>query len=421
MAKRSLTATAIEKLKPHPSNRREIPDRDGLYFILQPSGKRSWAVRYRFGGITRKLTLGSYPAIGLVEARAEAAKAQDTITSGVDPIEAQRRAREEGARDRDLFENVVADFLRRTGTAGGRESRRLLDKEVLPRWRGHHIQDITKRDVIGLLDDLLERSIGVMANRVFAAIRRIFNWAVERDIIAVSPGHGLKPPVPEVSRDRVLGDDEIRWLWKAASDAGYPFGPIFKLLLLTGQRRSEVSRTTWREFDLDERMWSLPRERAKNDRQHDVFLSDQSLAVLEAVPKIEGPSGFMFTTNGRTPVTGFSRAKERFDEAMLSVARQEVVERGHDPAGIEIPDWRVHDLRRTTASGMARLGIILPVIEKVLNHISGSFAGIVGVYQRHSFADEKRVALEAWGRKIDSIVNDQPANNVVEPVRAGPG
>ena len=116
-----------------------------------------------------------------------------------------------------------------------------------------------------------------MANRVFAAIRRIFNWAVERDIIAVSPGHGLKPPVPEVSRDRVLGDDEIRWLWKAASDAGYPFGPIFKLLLLTGQRRSEVSRTTWREFDLDETdVEPSPRESKKRSPARRV--SERSVA-----------------------------------------------------------------------------------------------------------------------------------------------
>jgi integrase len=167
-------------------------------------------------------------------------------------------------------------------------------------------------------------------------------------------------------------------------------------LALTGQRRDEVARMRWTEVDLDKRLWTLPRERTKADRPHEVPLSNGALDILQAVPRVTGSPFVLTTNNGASPVSGFSKAKRRLD-ALL-------------PA--DMPPWRLHDLRRTAASGMARLGVNLPVIEKVLNHASGSFAGIVGVYQRHSFADEKRAALEAWGRHIDALVSGKPAKVV---------
>jgi integrase len=223
----------------------------------------------------------------------------------------------------------------------------------------------------------------------------------------------VKPPVAEVSRDRVLTDDEIRWFWKATERAGAPFGPLFKLLLLTGQRLSEVSDLTDGELRTVEKLWSIPKERVKNGAAQDVPLSEQALAVLASVKRVKSKKGYLFTTTGETPVSGFSRAKANLDKAMVAVAKEEAAERGFDPGIIEIPAWRLHDLRRTAASGMARLGVNLPVIEKVLNHTSGSFAGIVGVYQRHSFADEKRRALETWARFLDGLIRDEPAGNVV--------
>lgn len=400
MAKR-LTAAAVDKLRANRAKRREIPDAQapGLHLIIQPSGKKSWAVRYRFGGSPRKLTLGGYPAISLKDAREQAAAARDAVDRGVDPIEEQRRAKSAAGADLDLFENVAAEFLKRNTRAAPAwkaEMGRLLEREVFPQWRGKRIGEIAKRDVIRLLDRLLDRGVGVMANRVFAVIRRIFNWAVERDIIAASPCAGLKAPIEETARDRVLSDDELRTVWKAADGFGYPFGPIIQLLILTGQRRSEVGQATWSEIDLKERLWRIPGSRTKNGVPHDVALSDQAIAVLESLPRIAGKAGYLFTTTGETPASGFSRAKDRLDEKL--------------PEGTA--DWRLHDIRRTVASGMARLGIALPAIEKVLNHTSGSFAGIVAVYQRHEFADEKRRALEAWGRFVETLVEGKAANVV---------
>ena len=273
----------------------------------------------------------------------------------------------------------------------------MLNHDVLPKWGNRRIQDITRRDVIELLDGLTDRGLGIGANRSFALVRKLFNWAVERDIIAETPCKGIRPPVSEVSRDRLLSDDEIKAFWKATEAIGYPFGPLFRLLLLTGQRLGEVAEMSASELRPDERMWTIPKERAKNNSVHDVPLSDAALAVLEALPRIAGTRRFLFTTTTETAVSGFSKSKEGLDRIMAPTT-----------------PWRLHDLRRTVASGMARLGINLPVIEKVLNHTSGSFAGIVGVYQRHSFADEKRQALEAWGRFVTALVEDRPAKNIIE-------
>jgi integrase len=214
-------------------------------------------------------------------------------------------------------------------------------------------------------------------------VRKFFNWAVESDLIVTSPVDGVRAPNPETSRDRVLTDDELKAVWLAADKEGYPFGSIVKLLILTGQRRGEVTGMTWSELDIESAAWSLPRERVKNDRRHEVPLSTQAVQVLRRLPRIG--EKYVFTLSGTSPYNGF-KAKERINEA------------------IGIAHWTMHDLRRTTASGMARLGMSLVVIEKVLNHVSGSLAGIVGVYQRHEFAEEKRAALQRWGNYIEQLV-----------------
>ena len=266
---------------------------------------------------------------------------------------------------------------------------RLLRQHVLPHWRGRLMHEITRRDVLDILDRVVDGGAPIAANRVHAAVRKFFNWAVARDILAASPCAGVKPPTAERARDRVLSDVELRFVWQATDKLSGTFGPLVKLLALTGQRRDEVARMRWDELDLDARLWTLPAERTKNSKPHEIPLSNAALAALQNVPNIAG-SPFVFATNGgASPVSGYSDGKRRLD-ALL-------------PA--DMPAWRLHDLRRTCASGLARLGINLPVIEKVLNHSSGSFAGIVGVYQKHSFADEKRQALEAWGRHVDSLVS----------------
>jgi integrase len=387
-----LTVKTVEAMRPG-ADRREIPDghMPSLYLIVQPSGARSWAVRYRHHGQSRKHTLGSYPAIDLKAARALAGKALRAVAEGRDPGREKFLARTAKA---DSVDHVVEEFLERHVRRSNRPrtvqgTERLLRQHVLPHWRGRLMHEITRRDVLDILDRVVDGGAPIAANRVHAAVRKFFNWAVARDILAASPCAGVKPPTAERARDRVLSDVELRFVWQATDKLSGTFGPLVKLLALTGQRRDEVARMRWDELDLDARLWTLPAERTKNSKPHEIPLSNAALAALQNVPNIAG-SPFVFATNGgASPVSGYSDGKRRLD-ALL-------------PA--DMPAWRLHDLRRTCASGLARLGINLPVIEKVLNHSSGSFAGIVGVYQKHSFADEKRQALEAWGRHVDSLVS----------------
>jgi integrase len=407
---KALTVLAVEKAKAT-TVRREVPDvLAGLYLVVQPSGAKSWAVRYRAAGKPRKYTIGSYPAIDLASARDLARKTLVAVAEGRDPAQ-EKMARKTPA-ERDTVEKVAAEFIQRhvranTRPSTAREVVRLLEKEIVPAWKGRLITEIGRRDIIELMDRLRDRGVGVMANRVFSVVRKLFNWAVSRDIVAVSPCTALRPLVPEISRDRLLDDGEIKLFWQAADRLGYPFGRLFQLLLLTGGRLSEVSDMTASELRLDERLWIIPKERAKNGVIHEVPLSDAALEIIQALPRIAGSHGYLFTTTGETPVSGFSRAKANLDKAMADLAA------GEEP----IPEWRTHDLRRTVASGMAKLGVALPVIEKCLAHVSGSFAGIVGVYQLHDFRAEKRRALDAWGRHVESIVRGEAAANVV-PLRA---
>jgi integrase len=369
--------------------RREIPDGylPGLYLVVQPSGAKSWAVRYRHKGASRKHTLGAYPLFDLKAARELGAKALRAAAEGRDPGREKQEARRAVV---DSVESVVALFLvhakQATRATTWRETERILVKEVLPRWRGQLIRDITRRDVLHLLDTILPRG-AVIANQTLKKVKRLFSWCIERDIIASSPCVGVKRPGVERSRERVLTDAELVAVWRATERVGYPTGPLTQLLILTAQRRSEVAGLRWSELDLTARTWRLPSERTKSDRPHEVPLSSHALAVIKHIPRIDG-SDFVFTGASGRPVSSFSKMKDQID------------------ALADIPKWGFHDLRRSTATGMARLGIALPVVEKVLNHSGASFSGVAGIYQRHDFAEEKRAALEAWGNHIASLVCD---------------
>lgn len=444
MAKK-LTAISVENAKPKVGKdgkpiRTEIPDagKPGLYLVIQPSGKKSWAVRYRrlSDGKPRKYTLPGFPALGSAHKLAQTAL--DAVAEGGDPAAEKIEARRIAALDegRDLFGAVAIDFINRYARKKNRswgETARLLglrpdrenDAELTviegglsdpKQWGKRRVQEIARRDVIELLDGIVADHGPYAANRTLAAVRKMFNWCCERDMLTASPCAGVKPPAPESSRDRILADDEIRWLWKATGEQGQPFGPLVRLLLLTAQRRDEVAGMTASEIDLSERLWTIPRARAKNNVEHHVALSDAAIEIIEGLPRIAGRPGYLFTTNGQTHVTGYSRAKSNIDRAMLAVARQEAGERGDDPATVEIPRWTFHDLRRTAASGMARLGIPVHVTEAALNHKSGTIKGVAAVYNRYNYADERRDALDAWSRFVASVV-DKPTDNVV-PLRA---
>jgi integrase len=430
---KALTAKRIES-EPSGSIRTEIPDGllVGLYLVVQPSGAKSFAVRYRYAGKPRKLTLGAFPALSLEAARALAGKALRAAAEGRDPATEKQVAKSDAKNaeakairgQRDLYENVAREFIERHAMKSNRPStwretarilglRPSLDNpsllvdiggDVMSAWRGRRIQEITKRDVIALLDGVTDRGSPIMANRVLSAVRKFFNWCLSRDVIQVSPCTLVSPPAPERSRDRVLDDDELRVVWNAAEAEGWPFGPLIKLLVLTGQRLSEVAEMRWDEMSKDQRLWALPAERVKNGIRHEVPLSDAAMAIIGTLPHIKTTKGFVFTTRRDAAVSGFSRAKDRLDAAIAAAL----------PHGAKPLDhWTFHDLRRTMASGMARLGIQIPVIEKVLNHTSGTFRGIVGVYQRHGYSNEKRKALEVWAAFVQSVFAGRSLSNIV--------
>ena len=381
-----LTTKTIETIK-STAVRQEVADAllPGLYLIIQPSGARSFAVRYRHRGKPRKHTLGSYPILDLKTARELGAKALRAAAEGRDPAKEKQRERAT------IVEDVVAQFIAKHGQrcrpSTLKEYERLLARFVLAPWGHRPIGSITRSEVRDVLDKIIANGTPIMANRAHGAIGTLFGWAVEQEIIAASPTLGLKAPAVEKSRDRILSDDELRSVWRATEQIDPPYGQLVKLLILTGQRRGEIAGLSWGEIDLDKQLISLPRERVKNDRAHEVPLSPQAIAVIEALPR----TGEHLFSLGRHPTNGFARAKERFDKLC------------------PVKNWVLHDLRRTVASGLARLGVNLPVIEKVLNHVSGSFAGVVGIYQRHDFAGEKRKALELWGAHVAAIVSDKPA------------
>jgi integrase len=340
-----------------------------------------------------------------------AQEARGAIARGEDPCAAksQRKAAAVAAVKalkapaRDSVEAVVVEFIERHAkakTRDWRETERLLMKEVVGAWKGRRLSEIDRADVHRLLDAIVDRGAPVGANRVFAQLRKLCKWAVSRGIIARSPCDGVERPSAETARDRMLSDDELRLLWRGAEQVGWPFGDLTRLLILTGQRRSEVAGMTWDELDLTARTWTVPAARAKNGREHQVPLSAPVMTILETLPRVG--STYVFTTNGATSVSGFSRGKARLDAALKAA---------NDGAAIE--PWTLHDIRRSVASGLAGVGVNLPVIERLLNHVSGSFAGIVGVYQRHDFADATRDAMTRWGRHIEALAAGEAASNVV--------
>jgi integrase len=420
MAK-ALTEIAIKNLKPG-STRREIPDGKvgGLYCVVQPSGATSWALRYRHLGKPRKLTIGS-GAIPLPEARDLAREALAKIARGDNPA-AEKVAAKEAAKvaekpAADLVEKVVASFLDRYAKRQCKattcvEYKRILEKNVVAAWRGRRLGEQTRADVHELLDGIIDRGAAVQANRTFAALRTMSNWALERGVIERNPCAGVKAPTQETSRERVLTDEEIRLAWLAFEKVGWPFGRLGQLLLLTGARRDEIAEAKWSELDADQQLLSLPPGRMKAKEAHEIPLTDKAMEIIASLPKIAAmgkETEFLLTTSGARPVSGFSKGKAHIDRVIAETINAEQGEDAQAPA-----HWVFHDLRRTVATNLQKLGVRLEVTEAVLGHTSGSRAGIVGIYQRHKFADEKRAALEAWARRLDAIVTGKPAGNVVE-------
>ena len=359
----------------------------GLVLRISTSGTKTFCLHKRIGGKMRRLTIGRFGVLSLSEAR-------ERVRQILYEVETGRFEDRTGVRGvtKPTLGEVIPDYIEKHAKSRNRDWKRkkaLLDK--FTDLHGKQIDQIKRADVVKACD-VIHKSTPVSANRALAHLKHLMSWCVDRGLIDASPIAGLKPLTKEKPRERVLSDKELRALWAACDAEGYPFGDCMKLLILSGQRRAEVAEMRWSELDVEKRLWTLPSQRAKNGRQHTVPITDAMLVVLKRMPRFLG-SDFVFTTTGKTPVSGFGRLKGRLDTSM--------------PDGTE--PWIIHDLRRTMSTNMAMLGVPQPVTEALLNHKTGVVSGVAAIYNVYSYADEKREALGAWSRHVMKLVKLQDA------------
>jgi len=392
-----LTKRAIDALR--------TPQTDAVYWDagfpgfgvkVTPKGRKVFVVLYRTGGAgskLRKYTIGPYGRVTLHRARIAAEKVFAAKLEGRDPAAEKREAKRRLVADRveDLLESFIAQRLSQNRSGG--EIARLLRREVGKIWIGRSIHEISKRDVVEVISAIEQRGTPVAANKTLKSIKTFLRWCVGRAVLDQSPAEGVPLPTKEVTRERVLNDQELAQVILAARVMDGPYGGIVELLALTGQRREEVARMTWNELDLAQRIWTLPKSRTKNAKEHVVHLSEQSMAVLKRADKKEP---FVFSMLETKSFQDFSRGKRSLDQ--LS----------------GVTEWRLHDLRRTCVSGMARLGIAPHVADKILNHQAGTISGVAAVYQRHEFLSERREALDRWGAHIAAILSEKPGEHRIE-------
>lgn len=368
-----------EGVAQHPDGK--IP---GFGVRVTAGGAKSFYLVYRHHGKNRRLNLGRYPQTSLTKARAKAFAALSEIEENRDPANSQLAA---GGFE-EAVNTFVADYCKRYNREStAAETERLLRVYFVPAWKSRAVETIGKADVTAALEPVMKRGKHMAARHAFAAVRKLFNWMVEQGSLETSPCLGMKPPAKAGSRDRVLTDDELKIIWTAAEGVGLPFGPVVQILMLTGQRRGEVVGMRWADLDLDKALWTIPGERTKNAKPHAVPLSAAVVAIIAAIPRTG--SAFVFPARGRPEqaYSGYSKGKRELD------------------ALAKLHDWTLHDLRRTAATGMARLGIAPHVVERVLNHVSGTFAGVAGIYNRFRYEDEMKAALDAWAESLAKVTN----------------
>ena len=371
----------------------------GLY--VGKSGARSYFLEYRPGrgrGVAkRRISIGKHGAPWTpTQARDKALELLAAVRAGQDPLD------ERETPSANTVATVIEEWLKRDQAKNRslKEVDRVMKHDVLPAWGKRPIDEIRKRDVIALIDGIADRGAPIMANRTLAHVKRLLKWAASRDIIESDPAAHVEKVAPESKRERVLTDDELATVWKATGEIGYPFGSAVQMLILTGARREEIFGLSWREVDFEASIVQLPAERSKAKTGRIIPLSLQARDLLRSLPRFDGGS-LVFSFTGKKRFDNVGRAKPRLDKAI-------VAERGEP-----LPGWRLHDLRRTVATGLQRLGVRLEVIETVLGHVSGSRAGIVGTYQRHRFEAEAKAALALWGAHVMAAIKPSQRTSIV--------
>lgn len=388
MATRNLTAISVERMAPPKRGQVDIFDKGfpGLALRVSYGGRKAWSFVYRHAGKVRRFQLGTYPALSLSEAREAWRAARQQVERGADPSETQRRDASA------MFESVMAEWLARD--QGKNRSlaatTRLLNADVLPYWRRLRIDEIGRRDVIEVIDRVTDRGSPVMARQLHVVLHRLFRWSVGRGIIEANPLTDLDLPENNPPRKRFLTDAELALVMRAAGELG-GYGAVVKLLALTGCRRQEIADLTWDE--IDGAGIRLDGNRRKNAEPLTVKLSAPARAIIEALPR---SSDRVFSGSRRAALGHWARLKEQLDA--------KVAELNNGP----LPHWNLHDLRRTLAVGLQKLGIGLQVVERVLGHGSraGSRSGVVGIYQAYSYDKEAGDALAVWGQHVMRLLDE---------------
>ncbi|HEX8127049.1 MAG TPA: tyrosine-type recombinase/integrase [Allosphingosinicella sp.] len=373
-----LSDSKVLAFKPPAKGQQEYPDAKvtGLRLRVGAGGTKTWIFRARTGGRTINKKLGSYPGMDLTEARTAALKLVAAIARGGSAEAVER-----------TFGAVAEHWIKKVAKPKNdswRLQERRLEMHVFPAWRDRKIVDIRRADVRDLLDRL---EGAVLPNRVLSLVKTIFRFALSRDWIDVSPAEGIRKPHVEQERDRVLSMADMAQIWKAAELLGYPFGPYIRLLALTAQRRTEVAGMPWADLDFDAATWTIPAADTKGDRRHHVPLSAVAVEILAALPRL---GVHVFTTDGRTHMTNYAKLKARLDGFIAAT-------------GGAVDAWRLHDLRRSAATHMVRLGVREEVVGRVLNHAA---KGVTArVYALHTYGPEKRQALDAWAEEVERATN----------------
>lgn len=386
----TLSDLQIKKLAPK-KTRFEVSDGKGLSLRIMPTGKKTWVFRYMIEGTARRMTLGAYPTISLSEAREKQSLAMQDVERGIDPGHKQKEAkatRKAAPTVADLLEEFWDMELKHK--TSGKERKRLVVKDALPVWGNRKAVSITRRDTVLLIDKVRERA-AITANRLQGVLVRMFNFAAERGILEHSPLAGMKKK-PEQARSRVLSDEEIKLLWSAldldnmAVDIYRVSKLALKMILLTGQRPGEVCGMAWEE--ITDNTWNIPARRMKGKEAHTVPLTGMALEILKQAGIYSGQGRFVFTSSHKD------------NEPMTSHALSKAILRHWQEIGFK-EQFTPHDLRRTLRTRLAELGIDDVLAERVLGH---KLQGIMAVYNRHSYATEKRQALEQWAKKLRQIV-----------------
>ncbi len=388
LATKRLTQRQVDELMP--PRRGSYEKADGVVYGLRLRVSASCRKSYILSANRRRKLVGHHPAMTLDEARRLAIAARESGDpsgflrgTGDDPLLFAKLAEE----------YIKRGMIQRRGANAGEPLKSAaryeaaIRKVLLPAWGSRPVETLTKADATALTDKVMDRSGDGAARESHRLYMRIFSWAVGRGTVSHHPFQGIVPPAPNRHRDRVLTSTELSDVWAASEEIGYPSGPFYRLLILTGQRLKEVAHMEWSEIEGD--VWTIPGERTKNGLPSEVSLSSLALAEIEALPRGSGPFVFSYT-DGEKPIASFNKLKIKMDRV----------------SGVE--NWHTHDLRRTLRTGLAELGVPETVAEKVLNHAEPNV--LVKTYNRHAYRDEKAAALERWAQRVREIVTPPPAN-----------